>query len=65
MKPNKQQKLLQDFTKYCLKHPEERFWQALRNWLKVDYILVAKLSLNEKDRWEDEEDTYYWQHKNK
>ena len=31
-------KILQDFALYCLEHPEERFWQALRNWAKVGYI---------------------------
>ena len=25
-------KVLEDFTRYCIEHPEERFWQALRNW---------------------------------
>lgn len=25
-------KLLKEFTAYCKKHPEQRFWQALRNW---------------------------------
>jgi hypothetical protein len=23
---------LRSFVDYCIKHPEERFWQALRNW---------------------------------
>lgn len=28
----KNKKLLNSFVDYCLKHPNERFWQALRNW---------------------------------
>ena len=32
---------LMDFYLYCLKHPEERFWQALRNWSGYKYILVT------------------------
>ena len=33
---NKEQ--LDLFVKYCKEHPEERFWQALRNWANVDAI---------------------------
>lgn len=29
---------LVDFITYCLEHPEERFWQALRNWSGYYYI---------------------------
>lgn len=32
---------LKSFTSYCEQHPEERFWQALRNWAEVDFVLVA------------------------
>jgi hypothetical protein len=28
----KNAELLGGFTGYCLAHPDERFWQALRNW---------------------------------
>ena len=24
--------LLNEFTQYCEENPEQRFWQALRNW---------------------------------
>ena len=27
-------KLLVSFTDYCVAHPEQRFWQALRNWAR-------------------------------
>ena len=32
---------LEEFTKYCESHPEERFWQALRNWSGFAKILVT------------------------
>ena len=27
---------LKSFTEYCKKYPEQRFWQALRNWARED-----------------------------
>ncbi len=33
--------LLLSFTEYCFKNPEQRFWQALRNWSEYNYILGA------------------------
>lgn len=30
--------LLRDFIKYCGDHPDERFWQALRNWSGAEAI---------------------------
>lgn len=33
--------LLNDFIGYCEKHPQERFWQALRNWSSWSYILAG------------------------
>lgn len=56
-------KLLADFTKYCKKYPEQRFWQALRNWCGADFIMFNKL-----DRTTGEEiclDTFYWKGKNR
>lgn len=38
---SKNQKSLASFVDYCLEHPEERFWQALRNWSGNDYILKS------------------------
>jgi len=39
---NKNKKLLRSFTEYCEKHPEMRFWQALRNWSGYPFVLVAE-----------------------
>ena len=34
--------VLADFTAYCTTHPDERFWQAPRNWANVNFIFVAR-----------------------
>jgi hypothetical protein len=34
--------VLADFVKYCQEHPDERFWQALRNW--SGYYAIMALS---------------------
>ena len=56
-KQTRNSKLLEDFTKYCEKHKEERFWQSLRNWINVGYIGVS----NDRENWED---TFFWENKN-
>ena len=38
---NKNIELLKSFTDYCKENPQERFWQALRNWAKVAFILTT------------------------
>lgn len=43
--------ILQSFVIYCQEHPDERFWQALRNWAGVAFVLVSD--------GKDTEDTYY------
>ena len=35
---------LLDFVRYCEDHPQERFWQALRNWAEVDFILFSNFA---------------------
>lgn len=35
--------LLKSFVAYCILHPEERFWQALRNWAGADFICTSAL----------------------
>lgn len=32
---------LKSFVKYCKEHPEQRFWQALRNWANVGFIYTS------------------------
>ena len=50
---NKNTTTLKSFVEYCEAHPDERFWQALRNWAEVDSILF-----NKSDKFEIE-DTFY------
>lgn len=40
-------KLLESFIAYCKAHPDERFWQALRNWSGVPFLYAHKMSLLE------------------
>ena len=47
-------KELQYFLDYCLDHPHERFWQALRNWSGYNFIYANDEFCN------DCEDTFYW-----
>lgn len=42
MKKTRNSEVLKDFTKYCIAHPEERFWQALRNWSMANSIIIEK-----------------------
>jgi hypothetical protein len=60
---NKNKKLLSDFSKYCAKNPNQRFFQALRNWMNVNFILVSN-NLEIPTFTEDLQDTFYWETKN-
>ena len=61
-KKEKNFQLAYSFFCYCRTYPEERFWQALRNWSGHNFILVSKnlppiqLSIN---------DTFYFEGKDK
>jgi hypothetical protein len=51
--------VLASFVAYCKAHPDERFWQALRNWCgKYNFIYATSTPL-----WDIEElnDTFYWE----
>jgi hypothetical protein len=59
---NKNKKLLLSFITYCFLHPEERFWQAIRNWSGAAYIFIGdKLSTEIQGG----RDTFYFEDKNK
>lgn len=47
--------LLKEFTEYCTLHPQERFWQALRNWSGADLVQFVR------GLWDS--DTFYWEKK--
>ena len=41
--------LLDSFVRYCKANPDQRFWQALRNWAAVDFILFSRIAPYEFD----------------
>jgi len=53
--------LLKSFVLYCYQHPEERFWQALRNWSDYNFILSADGIdfTNHEIKYTDIKDTFY------
>ena len=57
---NKNKKVLTDFVKYCEANPEQRFWQALRNWSGNNFIFVC----NDPSGEGEVEDTFYFEGKN-
>ena len=46
--------ILESFVRYCEQNPEQRFWQALRNWSGYNFVLVSDR------KGEDYRDTFYW-----
>lgn len=60
---NKNMDTLGDFLEFCLQNPEQRFWQALKNFTGVDKICVEKYNKELNDSIY--EDTFYWKDKNK
>ncbi len=57
----KSKKLLDSFIAYCVDHPHERFWQALRNWCGWGFVWVSKNELSEDIAYAQAEDTFYWE----
>lgn len=53
----KSEKTLKSFIKYCEDHPEQRFWQALRNWSGFHFIIGRNTSPNGNDV--EDKDTFY------
>ena len=51
--------VLADFVKYCCAHPSQRFWQALRNWAGVNFILTSELPPYELSKTGNLKDTFY------
>lgn len=54
--------LLKDFVQFCEEHPDQRFYQALRNWMQVPFLLVGQLGYEEEIK--KIQDTFYWEGKN-
>ena len=56
--PNKNKAVLKSFTEYCKKYPEQRFWQALRNWSDHSFVFVS--DAEDIVHHPQLKDTYYW-----
>lgn len=58
--------VLVDFIKYCLAHPQERFWQALRNWSGKGFIYASEqfFGLVHAEACDHLEDTWNWEKRN-
>jgi len=53
---------LADFTRYCISHPDERFWQALKNWKRIPFLLASEEPVFNLDGNVDPlTDTFYWE----
>lgn len=62
---NKNKEKLDSFTEYCKANPEERFWQAIRNWHRdnfdadANFILTAGIPMERDKFYTREKDTFY------
>ena len=57
------QKTKDDFIKYLEEHPNERFWQAVRNFSGYGFVLVTNefKFVAGKGEFIDPMDTFYWE----
>jgi hypothetical protein len=54
--------VLADFVAYCKAHPQERFWQALRNWVGASFVLVSSFGpMGNHCNRKYQEDTFSWE----
>lgn len=53
-------KLLADFADFCRCHPNQRFWQALRNWSGQNFILAATHHDHHDHHHDTCRDTFHW-----
>jgi hypothetical protein len=60
-KESKNYKPLKSFIRYCIAHPEERFYQALRNWGSFGAIYGGETGREDKGLM----DTFYFEGKNR
>jgi hypothetical protein len=51
---------LGSFVEYCFAHPDQRFWQALRNWSGFNFITASNIG-----DLGGSQDTFYWRGKTK
>lgn len=57
--------VLASFIAYCQQNPDERFWQALRNWCEMSFVLVSDIGPHDMCDANVGEvyDTFYWEGK--
>lgn len=63
---SKNRDTLASFIAYCVSNPEQRFWQALRNWAGAGYILTSQhavMHLPTGGFMNEVQDTFYWEGK--
>ena len=56
-KETRNSKTLKSFVEYCESHTNERFFQALRNWIGWPFVYLSDHLINEKGT----EDTFYFE----
>lgn len=61
MTKTRNSELLASFVAYCEAHPDQRFWQALRNWCGWGFVVVFNVFAPEEH--EEGTDTFYWEGK--
>lgn len=64
MEENRNSKVLASFVKYCGENPEQRFWQALRNWCGKPFIFAGNIEYGDNGEavWPElVEDTFHWE----
>jgi hypothetical protein len=57
------EKVLASFVAYCKAHPQERFWQALRNWSGFHWVCVSNATQDYSYRI-GADDTFNWEERN-
>lgn len=57
---NKNELKLKSFSGYCKANPEQRFWQALRNWARENESKDINF-IGAGDGMDKLEDTFYWE----
>lgn len=58
---SRNQKLLESFTVYCKQNPDQRFWQALRNWCGWPFMYASTRLIEKAPHDGVLKDTFYWE----